>query len=139
MTTPQDWIDALELSDEASIELAVSHKVARRMKPIGNLENGPDDVLYTDATYRTPEIFDFARAFARKAVAEYIKRQEVVAWQYRWLNPGKKTGPMLASTEWQSVRSTIFGLDRMLEKLRSDKIEGQLAYEVRALCVKEDA
>ena len=77
------------------------------------------------------------RQAMRKAVAEYIARQEVVAWQYRWLNPANKTGPMLASTEWQPVRSTIFGLDRMLEKLRSDKIDGKPSYKVRALCVKE--
>lgn len=64
-------------------------------------------------------------AFARQAVAEYIKHQEVVAWQCR---------EMLDEdwSCWKECRSAdLEGWYSRVER-RPD------LYEVRALCVKED-
>jgi hypothetical protein len=52
------------LSDERIIELAVTHKLGRTMKPLG-MRTG--DVFVTDQSYRTSELIDFAHAILAEA------------------------------------------------------------------------
>jgi hypothetical protein len=54
------------MTDDEILALAVKHKLGRTLKPIG-LDTG--DVFYTDASYRTAEILDFARELLAAGVA----------------------------------------------------------------------
>jgi hypothetical protein len=67
MTHPQ------VLSDEQIIELAVECNLGRKLRPLGNHESG--NVFYTDASYRTPELIDLARAI-ESATLEALAKQE---------------------------------------------------------------
>jgi hypothetical protein len=67
------------LTDEAIIGLAVKHKVAGKLGPIGTVGG---DVLYAKAGYKTHEILEFARAIAALSAppqpvqASYTKGQQ---------------------------------------------------------------
>lgn len=50
------------MTDNEIIELAQTHKLGRRLRPISRWPTG--DVFYTDASYRTSELIDFAKAIA---------------------------------------------------------------------------
>jgi hypothetical protein len=59
MNTPTTPQAAQVLSDDEIIELAIHHGLGRALKPIGF---GTADVFYTDNSYRTAALLDFAEA-----------------------------------------------------------------------------
>lgn len=78
----QDAVDAeaVALSPEQEewvMDLAQKHNLGRRVGQIGTLQGVSPDVFYTDASYRTQELFDFA--------AELLASSELNADQRRAL------------------------------------------------------
>ena len=86
----------------------------------------PEQKYSIDEAY-TP---DDLRAFGHTVVAEYIARQEVVAWQYQWVYPGT------TNTEWYALDLKGETLEDHVENYCKFQIIGNPKYEVRALCVK---
>lgn len=46
--------------EEWVMDLAEKHNLGRRVSQIGTMRGGAPDVFYTDASYRTGELFSFA-------------------------------------------------------------------------------
>jgi hypothetical protein len=63
--------------EEWVMDLAQKHNLGRRVGQIGTLQGVAPDVFYTDASYRTQELFDFA--------AELLASSELNADQRRAL------------------------------------------------------
>lgn len=61
-------------------------------------------------------------------------RQDIVAWQYRWLNPRDEDHPP-SMMEWRSCVPQYAGqtLEERIEELRGYESDGKPQYEVRAL------
>lgn len=70
------------LSDEQIIDLAVKHNLGRKLRPLGPHDTG--SVFYTDASYRTSELFQFADAIESATLAALAQQAQPVAWQCRF-------------------------------------------------------
>lgn len=77
----------------------------------------------------------------RNALAEAAQSvpvvEEVVEWQYRWLNPEEFTGQPASLLEWQRVIPNLSqSNEKRLEELLAYRSHGKACYEIRALVVQ---